>query len=217
LILGPDGNLYGQTDLGGASSYGAFGTVYKMTPKGKVTTLHSFEQTDGDNPISNLVLGTDGNLYGTAAYGGTHAGGTAFKITPTGKFTTLHNFALKGGADLYAGLVQGTNGKFYGATYGGGTSDACKYGCGTVFSLSVGLGPFVDTLPISGKVGAAVRILGTDLTGATSVTFNGTAAEFKVVSGSEIETNIPSGATTGTVEVKTKNTLKSNVVFRVTK
>jgi uncharacterized repeat protein (TIGR03803 family) len=217
LILGSDGNFYGQTDLGGTFAYGAYGTVYKMTPSGKVTTLHSFDQTDGDNPISNLVQGTDGNFYGTAAYGGTHGGGTAFKITPRGKLTTLQNFDGTDGADLYAGLAQGTNGKFYGATFGGGSSTACKYGCGTVFSLSVGLEPFVETLPTSGKVGAAVRILGTDLTGATSVTFNGTAAEFKVVSGSEIETDVPSGATTGTVEVKTpKGTLTSNVVFRVT-
>jgi len=89
-----------------------------MTPSGKVTTLHSFEQTDGDNPISNLVQGTDGNFYGTAQYGGTHGGGTAFKITPKGKLTTLQNFDGTDGADLYAGLIQGTNGKFYGATFG---------------------------------------------------------------------------------------------------
>jgi uncharacterized repeat protein (TIGR03803 family) len=218
LILGTDGNFYGQTDLGGASAYGAFGTVYKMTPSGKVTRLHSFEQTDGDNPVSNLVQGTDGNLYGTASYGGTHPNfGTIFKITPSGTFTTLHNFDSTGGSYPYAGLIQATNGNFYGATYAGGSSTACPYGCGTVFSLSVGLGPFVETLPNSGKVGAAVRILGTDLTGATSVAFNGTAAKFKVISSSEIETNVPSGATTGTVEVTTKNTLKSNVAFRVTK
>ena len=218
LILGSDGNFYGQTDLGGASAYGAFGTVYKMTPSGKVTRLHSFEQTDGDNPVSNLVQGTDGNFYGTASYGGTHPNfGTIFKITPSGTFTTLHNFDSTGGSYPYAGLIQSTNGKFYGATYAGGSSTACPYGCGTVFSLSVGLGPFVQTLPNSGKVGAAIRILGTDLTGATGVTFNGTAAKFKVISNSEIETNVPSGATTGTVEVTTKNTLKSNVVFRVTK
>jgi len=218
LILGTDGNFYGQTDLGGASNYGAFGTVYKMTPSGKVTTLHSFEQTDGDNPISNLVQGTDGNFYGTAAYGGKYPNfGTLFKITPNGKFTTLHNFDSTDGSYLYAGLIQATNGKFYGATYAGGSSTACTYGCGTVFSLSVGLGPFVETLPNSGNVGAAVRILGTDLTGATSVTFNGTAAEFKVISKSEIETTVPSGATTGMVEVKTTVTLMSNVAFRVTK
>jgi uncharacterized repeat protein (TIGR03803 family) len=219
LILGSDGNFYGQTDLGGASQYGAFGTVYKMTPSGKVTTLHSFEQTDGDNPISNLVQGTDGDFYGTASYGGKYPNyGTIFKITSSGKFTTLQNFDSTDGAYPYAGLIQSTNGEFYGATFAGGSSDACKYGCGTVFSLSMGLGPFVETLPNSGNVGAPVRILGTNLTGVTSVTFNGTAAKFKVVSKSEIETNVPSGATTGTVEVKTsKDTLKSNVVFRVTK
>jgi uncharacterized repeat protein (TIGR03803 family) len=219
LILGADGNFYGQTDLGGASAYGAFGTVYKMTPSGKVTRLHSFEQADGDNPVSNLVQGTDGNFYGTASYGGKYPNfGTVFKITPSGTFTTLHNFDSTDGSYPYAGLIQATNGKFYGATYAGGSSTECPYGCGTVFSLSVGLGPFVEMLPSSGKLGAAVRILGTDLTGATSVTFNGTAAKFAVISKSEIKTNVPSGATTGTVEVKTnKNTLKSNVVFRVTK
>ena len=73
-------------------------------------------------------------------------------------------------------------------------------------------------MPNSGQVGAAVRILGTNLTGATSVTFNGTAAKFKVISKSEIRTNVPSGATTGTVKVKTtENMLKSNVAFQVTK
>jgi hypothetical protein len=80
------------------------------------------------------------------------------------------------------------------------------------------LGPFVETRPASGKVGTAIQILGTDLTGVSSVTFHGTAAKSQVVSKSEITTNLPTGATTGTVEVKTsKSTLKSNVVFRVTK
>jgi hypothetical protein len=70
-----------------------------------------------------------------------------------------------------------------------------------IFSLSVGLGPFVETEPASGAVGAAVNILGTNLTGATSVTFNGIAAKFTVVSSSEITTTVPAGATTGEVQV----------------
>jgi len=75
----------------------------------------------------------------------------------------------------------------------------------------------VETQLTSGRVGAAVKILGTDLTGATSVTFNGTAAVFKVVSASLITTTVPEGATTGKVEVKTpRSTLKNNVDFRVT-
>jgi hypothetical protein len=88
---------------------------------------------------------------------------------------------------------------------------------GTVFSLSVGLGPFVETRPRSGEVGTVVEILGTDLTGATSVSFNGTAATFTVnLSGSAISTTVPALATTGTVEVVTPSrTLSSNVPFRV--
>jgi hypothetical protein len=89
---------------------------------------------------------------------------------------------------------------------------------GTVFKLSVGLKPFVKTQPTSGKVGAEVKILGTKLTGTTSVTFNGTAAVFKVVSKSETKSNVPNGATTGYVTVTTaKGTLKSDVAFRVSK
>jgi uncharacterized protein (TIGR03437 family) len=108
-------------------------------------------------------------------------------------------------------LVQDTNGTFYGTTEFAGNHN------GTVFSVAVGLVPFVETQPTSGKVGAAVKILGTNLTGATSVSFNGTAATFTVLSKSEITTTVPADATTGKVEVTTsKGTLKSNTKFRVT-
>jgi hypothetical protein len=89
-------------------------------------------------------------------------------------------------------------------------------GCGTLFSLSVGLNPFVKTLPAIGLTGSAVRILGTDLTGTTGVTFNGTPAAFVVVNPSEIITNVPDGATTGKVQVITPDgTLSSNNFFEV--
>lgn len=76
----------------------------------------------------------------------------------------------------------------------------------------------MENLPTSGMVGAKITILGTTLTGATSVTFNGTAATFKVVSSSEITTTVPAGATTRTVVtlVTPGATLTSNVVFRAT-
>jgi uncharacterized protein (TIGR03437 family) len=74
----------------------------------------------------------------------------------------------------------------------------------------------VQTLPSSGKVGASVEILGSDLTGATSVSFNGTAAVFKVASASEITTKVPSGATTGNVTVVTPSgALTSRAAFDV--
>jgi len=138
-----------------------------------------------------------------------------FEITPEGKFTTLYNFCSQqncdDGTEPYAGPVQATNGNFHGPIRFGGT-----YGDGTIYSLAVGLGPFVETVPVSGNVGTAIIILGNNLIGATNVTFNGSAAKFKIVSSSEITATVPSGATTGNVEVKTPaRTLISNMNFRV--
>jgi len=233
LIQAADGNFYGTTYSGGSNDPQACegigcGTVFKITASGKLTTIYNFcAQTncaDGQWPSGSLVQATDGNFYGTTEAGGAHGTncpfgicGTVFKLTPGGKLTTLHSFAGTDGSDPYSGLVQGTNGTFYGTTeMGADLSCGGGSGCGTVFSLSVRLGPFVETRPTSGKVGTEVIILGNHLTGATGVSFNGSAATFKVVSSSEIKTTVPIGATTGTVEVTTpKKTLKSNVIFRV--
>jgi uncharacterized repeat protein (TIGR03803 family) len=218
LVLATNGSIYGTTTDCGANGYG---TVFRITPSGKFTSLHSFKATDGAFPSGHLIQATDGNFYGTTYGGGTYSSqfppygyGTIFKITPAGTLTTLYNFAdTNDGAYAYGGLVQGTNGLLYGTTWNGGSNGL---GNGTVFSLDVGLGPFVKTLPTSGKVGSTVKILGTDLTGSTGVTFNGVAATFKVVSPTLITTAVPVGATTGNVQVVTPaGTLSSNVVFRV--
>jgi uncharacterized repeat protein (TIGR03803 family) len=206
LIQATDGNLYGTTVVGGASYNG---TVFKMTPDGTVTTLHDFDFSF--YPLAGLVQGSDGNFYGTTRYGGAHGDGTVFKITPSGTFITLHSFDGTDGSYAWGGLVQNTNGAFYGATQEGGAN-----GYGAIYALSVGLAPFVETQPTFDKVGLPVRILGTNLTGATSVTFNGTPATFTVVGQSLITTMVPAGATSGKVQVVTPGgTLTSNVPFRV--
>jgi uncharacterized repeat protein (TIGR03803 family) len=126
--------------------------------------------------------------------------------------TTLHSFDGTDGSYPIGLLFQATNGTFYGTTSIGGSG-----GEGTIFSLSVGLGRFVETAPISGKVGTKVLILGNKLRGTTAVTFNGATAVFKVVSGTEITATVPSGAITGKVQVTTPSgTLTSNVNFLVT-
>ena len=129
--------------------------------------------------------------------------------------TTLHSFDGTDGSQPHAGLIQDTNGNFYGAA-AYGAANLCADGCGTIFSMSVGLGPFIKTNPVAGKVGATIGILGTDLTGATGVKFNGTETAFRVVSSTFIEAKVPSGARNGTVQVQTPSgTLSSNVPFIV--
>jgi uncharacterized repeat protein (TIGR03803 family) len=109
--MGTDGNFYGTTV---GNSIG-LGTVFRMTPQGKITILHQFSGTDGSNPIGQLIQANDGNFYGTAKTGGSGAQGVAYKLTPAGAFTVLHNFANNGqGMSPIAGLVQATDGKFYG-------------------------------------------------------------------------------------------------------
>jgi uncharacterized repeat protein (TIGR03803 family) len=119
LAQGRDGNLYGTTSGGGTTPYG---TVFKMTPSGSITTLHTFNSTDGATPVSGLTLGTDGNFYGTTETGGTSNFGTIFKITPSGTLTTLYNFTgSTDGSYPVTPPVQGKSGAFYGTTYFGGT------------------------------------------------------------------------------------------------
>lgn len=130
LVLGSDGNFYGTTGYGGSN---ARGTVFKITPAGAETLLHSFGGAgDGVVPEVSLVQGSDGNFYGTTAFGGTANRGVVFKITPAGTETVLHSFG--GGTDgLIAdgALVQGSDGNFYGTTTNGGAA-----GFGTAFKIT---------------------------------------------------------------------------------
>lgn len=220
LVQATNGDLYGTTYAGGnlCAHDQTCGTIFKITLAGVFTTLYNFSGTDGAFPEDSLVQGTDGYLYGTTYEGGSeYYSGTIFRITPAGALTTLHSFSPynAGGYAPAAGLTQDTNGDFYGTTMDG-VSGLCQNGCGTVFELSVGLGPFLKTLPTVGVAGSAVRILGTDLSGATSVTFNGIAAAFSVVSATQILARVPADATTGKVQVITPGgTLLSNVGFVV--
>ena len=221
LVLATNGNFFGTTVTGGAGGGGSGtgGTIFEMTPAGSFTWLYSFcLQTgcpDGYDP-KQVMQATDANFYGTTGAGGTNGqdAGTVFELTAAGQLATLHSFNASlatDGSSPSSGVFQATNGTFYGTASGGG-----KYSHGVVYSVSNGLGPFVSTVPASDKVGAKIIVLGTDLTGATSVTFNGTSASFTVVSATEIKATVPTGATTGTVLVTTpRGTLSSNVVFQI--
>ncbi|MGP8200630.1 MAG: choice-of-anchor tandem repeat GloVer-containing protein [Limisphaerales bacterium] len=129
LVVGADSNFYGTTSSGGASGSG---TVFKMTPSGTLTTLHSFSggTSDGGCPKAGLVQGNNGDFYGVTTGEDTFSSGTVFKITAAGVLTTLHRFGSDG-IDPYGGLVLGTDGNFYGTTSAGGA-----HGDGTVFKIT---------------------------------------------------------------------------------
>jgi uncharacterized repeat protein (TIGR03803 family) len=224
LIQGADGDLYGFTIEGGANTKSGspnYGTIFKITTAGVFTSLYSFcaltNCADGYSP-SGILQATDGNFYGATAEGGAsdYGDGTLFKFTSAGVLTTLHDFCPNGehcdDGEYPEALVQATDGNFYGVTNEGGRS-----GHGIAFQLSMGLNPFVETVTASGAPGSSVIILGTNLTGASSVTFNGAAASFTLVSSTEITATIPTGATTGPIVVTTpKGAYTSNKNFQIT-
>ena len=189
LLQGSDGNFYGTTYAGG-TNVGGYGTVFKLTTNGILTTLHSFGAgaANGGEPEGGLVQGTDGNLYGTTSLGGTHAVGTVFRISPSGSYTNLYSFGsfTGDGGEPAAGLVQGSDGNFYGTTALYGTHGSH----GTVFRISPSGSysnlysfsgyPSEGSLPVAGLVqGSDGNFYGTTSQGGTNVCSCGTV--FKLV------------------------------------
>jgi uncharacterized repeat protein (TIGR03803 family) len=135
LILGKDGFFYGTTGFGGPNL--SFGTVFKITATGDLTTLFNFHGTDGEEPSFRLIFGNDGRLYGTASFGGSSGtdsfgpgAGSVFSITTNGMFSTLFLFQGTNGSNPAASLLVGPDGNLYGTTAQGGPG-----GGGTIFRI----------------------------------------------------------------------------------
>ena len=147
LVLGRDGDFYGTTSQGGAN--GIWGTVFRITPNGTLTTLHSFSGTDGSGPAAPMILASDGDFYGITQNGGPNNSGTIFKMTPAGILTTLHDFGGTDGFILNGPLVEGVDGNFYGTTESGGAN-----GSGTIFQVTPG-GSFTTIYSFNSTDGSA--------------------------------------------------------------
>ena len=153
LVQGKDGNFYGTTSQGGPS-YGdqnsingqGYGTIFKITTNGELTTLYSFQGTNGAYPYGPLMQATDGRLYGTTLAGGAYTNffpelgsagyGTLFRITTNGEFTTLYSFDKTNGSSPFGTPLQVGDGGFFGTTEFGGA-----YNLGTVYHFRVPLPP----------------------------------------------------------------------------
>lgn len=141
LTVVPGGDLYGTTYAGGAHNGGV---VFKITPAGALSVVHSFCGSfgcaDGLNPQAPLLLASDGNLYGTTLLGGVggcggcHGGGTAFRISLSGTFAKIHDFCTGTCSDASNPsnvLVQATDGNFYSEMTG-----RSGYYAGNVFRMT---------------------------------------------------------------------------------
>ena len=217
LMQGSDGYLYGTTTSGGTGFL--YGTIFKITLSGALTTLHSFVSTDGSTPQGKLVQASDGNFYGTTISGGntqacTFGCGTLFKITSNGLFTSLHNFDGTDGSFVAAGLIQATDGNLYGVAGRGGNAQNCTT-CGTLFKITTGGAfavlhnfagfPTEGSLPVGGLVQASNGIF-----------YGTTEAGGSVGDGSVFSFSIPTISTTAVTSAPNPSTGGQQVALTAT-
>jgi uncharacterized repeat protein (TIGR03803 family) len=188
LTEGTDGNFYGAT-YGGGDQY-SYGTVFRVTSTGTLTTLYQFDFTHGAQPYAGVIQATNGSFYGTTYSGGAWGGGTVYKITSHGTLTVIYSF----GEHAYdpdfpvTPLVQGKDGNFYGTTpYGGNSSNY-----GAVFKLTPS-GAFTPLYAFSGPDGYSpggplVQATDGNFYGTTAYNTTGQGTVFKVSPGGALKT-----------------------------
>jgi uncharacterized repeat protein (TIGR03803 family) len=145
LAQGTDGNFYGATARNTFHGFQFYGTIFKLTPAGALTTVYTLNFYDGFYPSAGLIQGSDGNFYGTTFTDGAGQNGTVFIVSPDGALGNL--VALDGfdtGAHPASALVQGADGSLYGTTTAGGVG-----GRGTIFRLSFTGAPQITSQPHS--------------------------------------------------------------------
>jgi hypothetical protein len=197
LVVAPDGTVYGELGNGGPNKTGS---IYMVSPTtGQYTTLATFPATGMKYPAT-LLFADDGNLYGSTS-----------SLT---SYIFRLNLATNQLEDLTGPLyseacpcpmVQGSNGKFYGISPAGGGG-----GGGVFFNVDAGLPPPQPVIqlfsPIQASAGTRVELWGSNLLGATSVTFDGIAADgVEVTTSQSAFVDVPEGATSGPITITTPN------------
>jgi uncharacterized repeat protein (TIGR03803 family) len=157
LLQGSDGNFYGNAQMSSEGKSDTGGTVFSLTPAGKLTVLHTFTGganntfANGSNP-GLLVEGSDGKLYGSTIYGGINGGegfigdGVLFRLNKDGSgFRVIHRFCSEANCTdgvTTTALLAGADGKLYGTTFAGGTGSCSGSGCGTIFKITPSSGAY---------------------------------------------------------------------------
>jgi uncharacterized repeat protein (TIGR03803 family) len=221
LVQASDGNFYGATTTGGAST-AEDGVVFRITPQGAFTKLADFDSTTGIYPEGGMIQASDGNLYGTTVDGGPSdcLCGSVYQLTLAGALTEVTGFEdVNNGRWPLSVPLQAANGLIY-VTTSRGPSLTTHDGGGAIVQINNGLSKPKPTIvrfnPISGKIGASVTISGTHFIGTSSVTFNGKPATFTVRSTGSITATVPAGATTGPIKVTNAGgSATSTAVFTV--
>jgi uncharacterized repeat protein (TIGR03803 family) len=216
IMQGNDGMLYGTSDYDGAFG---LGTIFRSTLSGSVTTLVSFNGTNGADPQAPPLQAADGNFYGTTYAGGSNWSpptnssdfgnyGTVYRMDSNGVLTTIFSFSGTNGMgpESIGGLIVGNDGALYGVTENGGGPDTTNSydGDGTIFKITTN-GDFTLLASFNGSNG----LFPVDLIQASDGNFYGTTRGggiidtpgfgtiFQMTSGGQINTLVRFNGTNG--------------------
>ena len=155
LTADASGNLYGTTEMGGASGDGIVYEVSSGTHA--LSTVATFSGMNGASPFGALVVGSSGNLYGTTVGGGANNDGTVYKIASgTHSLSTLAVFNNTNGSGPLAGLAADAGGNLYGTTDSGGA-----YSYGVVFKVAAGTNALSTLATFNNNTVTGAHVLGT--------------------------------------------------------
>ena len=209
LVQGEDGNLYGTSGFGAngvTSTNPGFGSVFKITTAGVLTTLHAFTgpPTDGESSQATLVQGLDGNFYGTTVVGGADNFGSIFEVSPADGERLLHSFTGADGNFPVGQLLLLSDGNFYGTTVMGGADND-----GSIFVLTPVAATLTSLSPASAHAGGpafALTVSGSNFDSGGVVQWKGKPLTTTFVSTSQLTASVPASliAKPGTVKVTVK-------------
>jgi uncharacterized repeat protein (TIGR03803 family) len=208
LLQANDGFLYGTTFQGGIGSISfGVGTVFKCSTNGVFQTLVVFDPFAGANayPLTGLIQGSDGNLYGTSSSGGVQNAGTVFKMSTDGASTAvLYTFSTNSSNGYNPNsIIQGQDGNFYGTTQSGGPRGGVIYGLNTNGTITFSVPFFVTNgvSPFAGLIqGPDGTFYGTTFSGrfsGQSNGFSGFGTVFSITTNSPINTLVYFNSTNG--------------------
>jgi uncharacterized repeat protein (TIGR03803 family)/YD repeat-containing protein len=202
VVFARDNRFWGLTSA-------ELGSIFSIANAGDSPTIENlFFGGDGSHPLGSLLLGRDGNFYGTTVFAGFSDLGTLFRLEFPDSPVRLASFNGLNGSSPSSGVIQGRDGNFYGTTDLGGANNE-----GTVYRFTLAAFPLVSALsPSSGAPLTQVVITGNNLNGTTAVQFNGVNATFSVDSPTQITATVPTGATSGYVKIMNRYGLAESPV-----
>lgn len=133
LIQGSDGNFYGASNVDYGPPQG-HGTIFKITPAGMLTVLHTFNGGAGGGNPTDLIQASNGTFYGSTYVGGIYDQGVVFRMKPDGALSVIDSFTGGSDGSVVTDLIQGSDGNLYGTTSFGGTANSPN-GYGTAFEM----------------------------------------------------------------------------------